>query len=175
MSFIGYYRYKTLAAEGKTIQLYVNGAPGPVVTIKAPLDCCDGGRVLKFLDSKGQFRFWAFNEYYEVRDRPSQIGSTNDFITNILSDASNSRNVGYRNDRTLELVTEVTEEQLPYFTDLYTSPKVYLYIGESNSDNEKDWLEVEVSGDNIVRRRKAASGKINVSVVLPEWFTIKLV
>jgi hypothetical protein len=173
MSKIGYYRFKTDVTDGRVVTLYKNGVEAGTATI-VQLDSCPGDRILKFLDSNGQYRFYNFNSFYGVQDNPSLIGTTNEFITSILDAQTNSKNLGYRNDRQLSLTGEVNSDQLTILSDIYTSPRVYLYIGSNNSDQDKDWLEVTiVGGDKTVRRRKAKNGSINLTIQLPEWFTIK--
>jgi hypothetical protein len=173
MSKVGLYRYKTSVVEGEQIELYINGNLTCTHTIKE-LPFCEGSKIIKFLDSKGQYRFYSFTKYFEINDSPSLIGSTNEFITNIRTAKSNSKILGYKNERVLNLFTDVSEEQLPFFTDIYVSPRIYLYTGAGLSDLENDWLEVSiVGGDKIVKRGKARGGKISIDVQLPEWFSIK--
>lgn len=174
MSKIGYYRVKTLVEGGKELTLYKNGVEASTAVVKS-LDQCSEDRIVKFLDSKGQYRFFVFNKYYDVQDSPKQIGSTNEFITSILTDKTNSKNIGYKNERQLSLSAEVTNDQLPYLPDIHFSPRVYLYIGNGTSDIDRDWVEVTVSSDNIVKRKKGNSGPITLRVTLPEWFTIKMI
>lgn len=175
MSKIGYYRFKTTVEDGKTVTLYKNEIESGTHTIKS-LEYCSGFLILKYLDSKGQYRFFSFNKYYEINDRPNKIGQTNEFITNILTDQSNSKNIGYRNERQRIVSAEVDEERLNILSDIYTSPRVYLYVGSGISDTLSDWiLLTDVSGDNVVKRRKQKTGLITLTLTLPEWFTVKMV
>ena len=60
-------------------------------------------------------------------------------------------------------------------SDIYTSPRVYLYIG-SGSDALNDWVELtKISGDTTVRRRRGNTGAINIEITLPEYFTVKMI
>ena len=175
MSKIGYYRYKTTVTDGRVVTLYKNGIESGTATIKA-LEFCEGYRILKYLDSTGKYRFFSFTKFYETNDNPSQIGTTNKFITSILNSGSNKSNIGYRNERTIDLSVEVDEDQLKVLSSIYVSPRVYLYIGSGIADNEKDWLQVsDLSGDTIVRRRRQKTGLVNITITLPEWFTIKMI
>jgi len=171
MSSIGYYRFKCATTDGRVVKLYKNGLEAGSATIKA-LDFCTGDRIIKYLDSKGQYRFYSFNKYYEINDKPKSLGTTNEFITSILTAQTNEKNLGYSNTRSLQLTTTANTEQLEILSDLWTSPKVYLYIG-TTTDTAADWLEVTIKGGGEVRRRKANSGKIDITVTLPEWFTIR--
>lgn len=175
MSAIGYYRLKTTVIDGATIALFKNGIQDGIATIKA-IEHCTGYRTLKYLDSKGRYRFYSFTNFYESSDAPENIGRTNEFITNILSDQTNSKNLGYRNKRILALSAQVDSDDLEIFSEIYTSPRVYLYVGAGISDVKSDWVELEsVTGDNINRRRKQKTALVNLQCTLPEWFTTKMI
>lgn len=174
MSEIGFYRYKTIVSGNRTVNFVVNYQIAASKDIVA-LNECPGFVILKYLDRYGQYRFYAFNKYYRIFDNPSQIGTTNKFITNILTDKSDKQNVGYRNERKIELTAEATDEQLLKLADIYTSPRVYYYIGQNNSDLNSDWIEVQViANDNVVKRRKQTTGRIDLIVTLPENYTITM-
>jgi hypothetical protein len=176
MSNIGYYRYKLdNLTEGTTqIPLYKNGNIAITNTVII-LPFCENDKLIKYLDKNGQYRFFAFNRYYEQKDDPKLLGKANKLITSILNSQSNKKNVGYKNERTISMVADdVTDAQLEYLSDLWTSPRVYLHLATDSSDEANDWLEVEIKGDNISRRRKNISGKITVDIILPEWFNITM-
>lgn len=175
MSKIGYYRLKTTVEEAKQIAFFKNSVQDGVATIKA-LDYCEGYKILKYLDKKGQYKFFPFTKFYEVNFNPSQIGLTNEFITNLATAQTNSKNIGYRNERTESLSVEVNEEQLTVLSEIYDSPRVYLYIGNGTSDTLSDWIELDsISGDTIGKRRKQKTGLINIRITYPEQFTVKMV
>lgn len=176
MSIIGYYRYKTLATAERIVNFTVNFANVAQKTIK-PLDFCSGDLRLKYLDRNGQYRFQPFEKYYETKDQPKLIGTSNKFITNILSDQSNKLMIGYNNERSLSISADVPTEQLEKLQDIYSSPRVYLYIGSNNSDSAKDWLLLGKvrSNNSIVRRSRANTGTISMTITLPEHFTTKMI
>jgi len=175
MSVVGYYRYKTIASENKEINFIIDGGLAGTKTI-TPIDFCDGGKILKYLDKNGQYRFYPFNKFYEINDNPKLIGKTNKLITNILTDQSDKHNIGYKNERQISLFADVPNSQLDKLVDIYTSPRVYLYIGNGSQQGDQYWLEVEAaSSPNIVRRPKANTGQININVTLPENYTIKMI
>ena len=175
MSQVGFYRYKTTADVAKSINLtinFVNVASKEIV----PIDVCTGDLILKYLDRNGQYRFHPFNKYYETKDQPEKIGSVDKFLTSILTDQGNTSNVGYNNTRTISATTEATAAQLEKLKDIYASPRVYLYIGAGITDLAYDWLEVEIKTFSpVVRRRRANTGDINLNIILPEHYTIKMI
>ena len=174
MSEIGYYRYKTTADAEKTVNWdvnYTNVASKNII----PIDTCTGDLIIKYLDKNGQYRFYPFNRFYQTKDEPELIGTANKFITNIYSDQTNKQNIGFKNERKRELTADVPNDELDKLVDIYTSPRVYLYIGSGSSDSAKDWLEVnQVISNPIVRRRKKTTGRIDITITLPENFSITM-
>lgn len=170
-SIKGYYRYKVLSNSNKTITINVNGIPDASMNVVS-IDTCNA-YIVKYLDSNGQYRFYPFNEYAYKYDQPEEIGYIDKFITNILNDQSNRKSVGFRNNRTIELVADVPTEHLELIKDLYTSPRVYLYIGDI--DNAQGWLEVkqEVSEPLILPRKKKVVS-VNLILTLPETYQITM-
>jgi hypothetical protein len=163
----GFYRYKTTADALKTI---TSGAKTKTVS---PVDTCDGDLLIKYMDKNGQFRFFPFSKYYETRDFPEKIGSSNKLLIDILSDQTDKLNIGYRNTRRIEATAEADDAQLEKLSDLYTSPRVYLKVG--SGDNTEDWIIVEVqASEAIVRRRRPTSGTVGITITLPKHYTITM-
>ncbi len=177
MSTIGYYRYKrdNWGEGNHTAFLFIDGvyAAEKYVVIKG---WCTNDRLVKYLDNNGQYRFYPFNRNWESKDKPTLLGKTNELITNILTAQSNSKNVGYKNERIITLIAdEVTADELTILSQIYTSPRVYLYIGDGTTDEAKDWVLVEVkSSDNSNRRKRGSFSKVQIECILPEWFSINM-
>lgn len=178
MSEVGYYRYKlTDLTEGtRVISFYKNGSLSGTKTITIK-PFCSLQKYLKYLDSKGQYRFFIFNKFYEISDKPKLLGKSNKIITSILTSQTDSNNVGYKNERTITLVNDdVSASELIILSDVYTSPRVYLYIGDGTTDETKDWIEVTItSKDNQYKWKKQKFGTVKIDVQLPEWYTIKMI
>ena len=178
MSEIGYYRYKldNLPEGNTTISFYVNGALAVTHNIVVK-PYCTGEKLIKYLDKDGQYRFYPFNKYYEERIDAKLIGKSNEFITSILTAQTSEKNIGYKSTKTLSLIaTGVSADELVMLSELYYSPRVYLYIGNGSSDEAKDWLLVTViRNDGLVKRRKANFGQFAIDVELPEHYTISMV
>lgn len=176
MGNIGLYRYRTALSKGThEIPLYKNGALEVTHTaIVKPY--CEGQKILKYLDNNGQYRYYPFNKFFETKDTPKLIGTVGKIITSILDSQSNSQNIGYDNERVLSLTAdEVSEDELILLAHLWHSPRVYLYVGTTGNE-DKDWVEVTViNSDSVLRRRKGVTGSVNVSVLLPKFFTVKMI
>ena len=81
---------------------------------------CDNSILLKYLNKDGQYRFFGFNKYWERSDKPKEIGRSNKIITSLLSSQTDSVSIGYRNERTLDLVAEnVSQEELTQLADIW--------------------------------------------------------
>jgi len=174
MSEIGYYRYKlTPSAVGTTtVQLYINGALASTATIVVK-EFCTGFKVIKYLDRSGRYRFFPFNDRWQQRDRPNELGTVNKFVTSIYSDQGESQSIGYRNARTISLAAGgVSSAELSILSDIFTSPRVYLYVGSGTTDTTEDWVLVKVTGDGVGRWRNAKFGKVNIDIQLPEHYSI---
>lgn len=172
----GFYRYKiTSSSIGvKTITFKRDGVIVAAQTVEF-LPFCTGSRILKFLDSNGQFRFFPFNAYWEETNKPKQIGQIENFITSVKTDQSDSRSIGFNNDKSINLVAyEVSNDQLAILQDLFTSPLVYLYSGTVN-DSTADWIKVNVSsGTNVSRQRKLPNSRFEVTILLPSQYSLTL-
>lgn len=173
MSQIGYYRYKvsdSLKGES-TVQFFINGSVAKTCTIIAR-DFCNNFKYLKYLNSKGQYRFFPFNDKWQVQDKPALIGKVNIFVTSILDSQSDKKNIGYTNERKLTLTAEtVSLDELEKLQDIFTSPRVYMYVG-NGTDLTKDWILVSVSGDGISRPKKNQFKKFVLEITLPEWYAV---
>ena len=171
----GFYRYKIAKANAGKFPVYFlrDGAFVASQCINFR-EHCTSGKVLKFMDRNGIYRFFPFNEFWEQNNEPDAIGSAELFTDSIYAGQSNKRSLGYKNKRSIAAVAyEVTAYELDILQDLMTSPFVYLYIG-TTGDAPKDWLLVEVSGTNTGRRRKGVIGRYEVTIVLPEQFNITM-
>lgn len=171
MSQIGYYRYKIIPTADTSVNFYINGVLASTcnVTVK---DFCDGQYLIKYLDSKGQYRFFPFNKYAEKRDSPQLIGKYSKLVTSLLTGQSSERVVGYKNEKTIVLNADVTANELELLKDIYTSASVYMYIGDGSGDSLSDWLEVTIQSDGINNVRKGNMTNIRLTVTLPEQYTI---
>ena len=170
----GFYRYKIAKADAGKFPVYFlrDGAfvASQCVEFKP---FCSGGKILKFMDRNGMYRFYPFNEYWEESFKPDIIGETEYSIDSLRTAQSGTRNIGYENSKELSLVAyDVTASELAILEDLFISMRVYLYIG-TTGDAPADWLLVTVtSGNNISRRRRGSLGKIDVTIKLPEQYTV---
>lgn len=135
-----------------------------------------GNKILKFLDNEGKYRFVNFNVFWEMNDDVELIGKTNKLVGSLLKAQSNKYVLGYKKTRRMKLMKEnVSDEICLLLSDIYTSPFIYLYIGDGTTDIEKDWLLVtNLSTTNQVKKPKGQNNKIEIEIELPEQFTTTL-
>lgn len=155
------------------VNLFVNGEPDSQKTIIVK-PICEGGKFIKYLNRNGEYRCWYFNSYYEEKIEANNLGSTNELILSILTAQGSEKDLGSKVKRQLDLVAEnVSANELLILSDLYTSPRVYLYIGDKTDYSPQNWLLVKVKNtDNIIKRRKANFSDIDLTIELPENSTI---
>ena len=134
-------------------------------------DFCTGQILIKYLDNKGMYRFYAFNKFYETKINNKEIGRASRIITNILTDKGSSSTLGYKTDKTISLVADgVSNSDLTLLESLYTSLFVYMYIG-NGTDTESSWILMNVvNKDFISRIRKGNSSKVELILTYPETF-----
>lgn len=170
----GYYRLKVADLDIDTTYTMMNGATVLATKVVRVKQFCTGYQYLKYLDRNGQYRFFPFNNRYQTKDAPKLIGKINQLVTNIYSDQGDSKNVGYTNERKMTLVADdVYADELDILSDIWNSPRVYLQVG--TGDTAADWVRVTVSAsDATTRRRKGNSGKVEITVTLPEWYNITM-
>jgi len=170
----GIYRYKITKSAAGNYPVYFKRDDITVASqCIAFKPLCTGGKVLKYMDHNGMYRFFPFNEYWEETFAPDLIGETEKYIESLRTGQSNTKSIGYENEKSLSLVAyEVTASELVILQDLFTSMRVYLYIG-TTGDAPEDWLLVKVmSGSNISRRRRGVIGKVDVTIRLPKQYQV---
>lgn len=170
----GIYRYKMTKATSGKYPVYFK-RDGVLIASQCVSfkPFCTGGKVLKYMDHNGMYRFFPFNEYWEETFSPNLIGETEKYIESLRSGQSGARSIGYENEKSLSLVAyEVTAAELIILQDLFTSMRVYLYIG-TTGDAPEDWLLVKVmSGTNVSRKRKGAMGRFDATIRLPKQYQV---
>lgn len=169
----GYYRTKISdLPEGETIVNFYNRNTLYSTAIVRMRSFCDNQKLIKYLDKDGKYRFFPFNKFNEIKDTPTSLGTVNKFITDILDSQSNSRNLGFKTTRKMSLVADnLDETELNVLQDIYSSPCIYLYIGDGQSDLLKDWILVSISGDGISKLRKQNFKKVQIEITLPEIYS----
>jgi len=128
-------------------------------------DWCTNDILLKYMDKKGQYRFMPFNSFYTRQSKPEKIGEVNELIISLLTDKSDTRNIGYRNSDTLTLTAvNLSETEVTLLKDLYNSSDIQVYTTK--------WVRVTIAGDNISRLAKRRTKDVTITVNLPKSYNI---
>ena len=149
-----FYRYalKDLTPGEHHYVWTVNGVPKCQSTIVVET-ICDDNFQLKYLDSKGMFRFATFNSYFKASNTTTSLGN----ITGITNDES-IYSAGYKREETFNISKQMTANELETFNDITFSPVVYYRIGDS------EWRECIVDGEIPSKDRKKPSTKVNLTI-----------
>lgn len=176
MSKIGYYRYFIEKALDtiETVPFFINGVQVSTATI-IPVKLCSVGKLIKYLDKFGRYRVFPFTENWIQNDSPQQIGTIDSHYPSLYYSQSNNKNIGYRNTRTLTLTAyQIDRQQLDILSDIFISPRVYMYVGKNGSNQKSDWILVTAKGSDPSRWAKQNYGNVTINITLPEFNTIKM-
>lgn len=175
MSEIGFYRYKITPSANQDVEMYINNVLTSTKKVVVKEHCGDSKR-LKYLNKDGQYRFATFNRFYETRDKTKEIGKANKIISSLLDSQADSYSVGIRNERLISMVADdINQEQLEVLKDLWTSPRVLLYVGDGTTDDINDWILVTVNVKNPINRiSKGSFIDIKLDVMLPNHYTVNM-
>jgi len=173
MASVGLYRYKIAKIVAGKYPVFFRRdgiiEAAQCVTFKP---FCSGGKILKYMDRNGMYRFYPFNEFYTVNYSRNSIGKIDRQFTSLQGSQGSFNSVGYKVEQKLTLIAyDVTQDELTILQDLFSSPFVYLYIG-TTGDAAKDWLIVEVTGNQEARLRKQATTRMEVTVTMPDQFSV---
>lgn len=164
------YKYKIsdLPTGESNVQVFINAQLASTATVLIR-EICGNGIYLKYLDRYGRYRFFLFNNLWRGNFQVSKIGSRANFSG--VNIEQQDRVLGYESDKNITAVADnVTQQEVDVLSDIYTSPRVYLKIG--NTDTTKDWLLVEVSGDGGYRLGKLKATKVTMNIKLPRHYAV---
>ena len=179
MSNIGFYRYRLsedFLLDNKTKVISSDGSINKETKVNLYTDCYENKIIIKYLDRNGHYKFFVFNEFYEGKDSPQQIGEIEKLLLDIQTDQTDSKNVGYKNEKRISVSADVNIEQLYLLSDLFASPRVYMQYGSKFfTDQNTLFFEVTLrSNDNVYRKRKGTSSKVNFDILMPKNYEITM-
>jgi hypothetical protein len=133
-----------------------------------------GTKIVKFLDRNGKYRVYNFNCKWEQSSSVTERGIINKSIVNLLASQGDKSSLGKDKVTTISLTAKgLDQEMYDKLSDIYDSPKVFMYIGDGLSDVTKDWIEVISTTDSYTsRKRKSEFNEININIQLPSQYTI---
>lgn len=175
MPKIGYYKYKisdVTEGEERKVEFYINGILAKTCTVICKKFCLDY-KILKYIDKNGQYRFFPFNDRWEEKDRVREIGDKDKLTTSLLNGQGSSKQMGYKVNTQISLAAHsVSMDELNKLSDIYVSPRCYLYVGDGTSDLEKDWVLVKAKGDGKRRLSDDLFTNIYLTIESQEKYAI---
>ena len=133
------------------------------------------GVYLKWLNSKGSYSYWLFDNGYKGSINTKIMDEVGGKYDNLQSLTSTSYITGKNATQTLALSTSFEGIYRDYLTDLMSSPAVWMYQYDEPFHQQEvgDFLGVVVSAGNFQNiDKKLNKGKLNLTITLPTVNTI---
>jgi len=145
------------------------------LTINAEYHTCRNV-YLRWLDDYGLYRYWMFDKYYEEEYKTKELGEiVNQF--NSLDEADSVTNsIGVSLEQTRRIkAAKLSIEHYQYLISIIQSPCIYLFTGEWGYPGlDKYWIKVKLDKGNTRRGTKRDFSDIDLTIKLPEYYTVKL-
>jgi len=140
---------------------------------------CTNGIYLRWRNSLGVWSFFLFSNVYYVSKKAKNKGDYYKSLTNDLISNEARRNTIYKtNDVTITAGAILTNEDISYVEDLFTSAEVFLYtasqysgLGLSESDYGYYWEKVKIadSSEELFYSKKR-NKELSIDIILDEQY-----
>jgi hypothetical protein len=118
---------------------------------------CGEKHYLKWINRYGGWNYWLFEKGKKFIN-PKGLGEVNNDFNDFQQTMSQTLNIGVTSRKTFSMNADVTEEDMLTLSDLFESPKIYLFTGTPNtSSTYTDWIEVNMKDKQV----KIADSKYN--------------
>lgn len=138
---------------------------------KKPVSC---GKYLKWFNQSGAWSYWLFSPIHKEGVNPKSLGEINRDFKNIEDTFNRVTQIGKTAFKEFSLDTGyMTDFEKKIVSEVYTSPKVYLYNNQELQPFAKvDFKEVEVTNGytDLISEKQHISQK-QVNIKLPELYT----
>lgn len=171
------YKFQKLPAGETTLIFYYHDSEsdesGELCRKKVIVDrsSCDnvGKTYLKYLCPDGRYRFAYFTKSFKLQQTDSSTGEANRLVTDLETSQSSKETISIETVKSLELSTQVTQEQYEQYVWLLQSPRVYLQRDtEELNDEDENWVLVTVTGSPAYNTKKPRQ-TFTVTVTLPPY------
>jgi hypothetical protein len=141
------------------------GVPFSIETIQPN---CHYDVYLKWINRFGGWNYWLFRRARKPLTTKA-IGELNNDFNDVEDTISQSISMGVTSKASLLVKEVVQKDQMPMFTDLAESAKIYLFKGNPNTlSTPQDWIEVTVKDRTIeIQDAKRNFNTINFEIELP--------
>lgn len=139
---------------------------------KVESDC---GVYIKWLNSKGAYSYWKFDNIYKSTITPRTIDDFTGRYDNLQNLTSTSHLIGKTANQTLQVTSKYTNEDAIYLSDLTTAPAVWIYVHNEPFQQQQpyDFIGVKISDTAFIALdTKKSKNKINLTITLPALNTI---
>ena len=131
---------------------------------------------LRWLDDFGMYRYWMFDKYYVDEFKVDDIGEVLTNFTSLDETDSYSRQIGseIKNTRKIK-ASKLSIEEYNYLLSIIESPCVYLFTGKWGYPGTSEyWVKVMLDKTSISRKTKSNFNNIELNIILPKYYTVKL-
>lgn len=166
--------YRRITTMGQTSYAY-----GGVKKVKVRRGTCNNPAnyiYLKFLANDGKYKFIQFDRIHTEDTTSENIGKVSKLNTSFISGQGSSYNIGYTGKRFINASVMLDNEAYKTASDIFTSPRVYMQVNETDelTDNDSNWLLVTVENEGGSFNTKKNSQRLSLRIELPEMQTITM-
>lgn len=129
---------------------------------------------LKWFNSRGGWSYFRFSRIYQDAISHKNNDFLNSDFKNIENTVGNFKTTGKEAGQSLKLKSDTLQEnEIPNFTDIYTSPKVYFYAILANQPMDAySFKEVSIPNGNVqLKNTKVSTNNFDVTVDMPNFYT----
>lgn len=129
---------------------------------------------IKYLASDGKYKFIPFNRSTTLEQNDEQIGSVSTIITSLSGPNTGSASMGYTTHKKMQLTTPVTKDQYVVYSEVLSSPRVYLQKDTDElNDEDENWILVNLEGGSTYNVNKPQE-IFSITITLPEYNNLKM-
>ncbi len=156
--------------ETQILQLKPVNENEPVLfelTIKKEIPSCNG-TYIKWINRYGGWNYWLFKKGNSNLSTKG-LGEINNDFSNLEDTTSQTENIGVNSLKSIFVKDDLNEQEMLLMSDLFESPKVYLFTGMKNDvDTYNSWIAVNIKE----KSNKIIDGKqnfinVNIEIELP--------
>jgi len=161
-----------LKAYSDTPSVYIRD----LCTVHKKFEYCYGP-YFKWLNQKGGWSYFMFNQLHEKNTKAKDLGSINNDFENFGINPSPQLQIGKSSLPQMQVVARKTSElERNILEDIIDSPKIFLYTNQPNTQSTpEDWLEVKLKSSDFINNKPGYKiWDINFDFEFPENYTQKI-
>jgi hypothetical protein len=136
--------YSLLLTPGENSLNFSEETTNDTIILEKIIPNCSGKHYIKWINRFGGWNYWLFDRGKKTLT-PKALGEINNDFNNIEDTLSPTLNIGVSSKKSTIVNDDVHERDMLLLSDLFESPKIYLFTGEPNTvSNFNNWLEVGI-------------------------------